>query len=409
EPDSCDDAILEATQIFLDELSASNFDRMSDRIIAWTNKWSMRDGRMLVSITQLVYRKATDDAASCVLCARLCRKMMEKMSSDVRDEETRDAEGKLVTGGQLFRKYLLESCKEDFERYCSSLKAQTTNTCDTQAISWTELEDGGDNELESPGGAHGPTQEAERRGLGTILFIGELFKVQMSTERIMHQCVQKLLGNVDNPAEEEIESVCKLLTTVGELLDTPRAHAHMDVYFARLKELTKKPTLSSRMQFMLQDLIELRAQDWRARAQTARPTPIAQIHEIAAEEKAAEEKDAMHRQYTNSRGDSERGGDRRDSEHVGPDGWTVAGPSALLPPVKAGGLSNSGNINKATPATFGPGSVFAGKNANKRDSISREASTFHASQSGGAEPVTAPQSGQPPSQKLSVDPSSAAG
>ncbi|KAL1756303.1 armadillo-type protein [Schizophyllum commune] len=252
EPDSCDDAILEATQIFLDDLSASNFDRMSDRIIAWTNKWSMRDGRMLVSITELVYRKATDNTASCVLCARLCRKMMEKISSNVRDEDTRDAEGKLVTGGQLFRKHLVNSCQEDFERYCSSVDAQKTNTCDTPAASWTGLEDGVDNELESPGGAHGLTQVTERRGLGTILFIGELFKVQMLTERIMHQCVQKLLGNVDNPAEEEIESLCKLLTIVGELLDTPRAHAHMDVYFARLKELTKKPTLSSRMQFMLQ-------------------------------------------------------------------------------------------------------------------------------------------------------------
>ncbi|KAL1710170.1 armadillo-type protein [Schizophyllum commune] len=233
EPGSCDDAILEATQIFLDELSASNFDRMSDRVIAWTDKWSMRDGRTLVSITQLVYRKATDDAASCVLCARLCRKMMEKMSSDVRDEETRDAEGKLVTGGQLFRKHLLDSCKEDFERYCSSFDDQTTNTCNNQAEYWTEW-------------------ETEHPGFGTILFIGELFKVQMLTERIMHQCVQKLLDNVDNPEEEEIESLCKLLTTVGELLDTPRAHAHLDVYFARLKELTKKPTLSSRMQFMLQ-------------------------------------------------------------------------------------------------------------------------------------------------------------
>jgi translation initiation factor 4G len=68
----------------------------------------------------------------------------------------------------------------------------------------------------------------------------------------MHECVKKLLGNVENPEEEEIESLCKLISTVGSLLDTPKARAHMDVYFSRMKELGKSNNVSSRMQFMLQ-------------------------------------------------------------------------------------------------------------------------------------------------------------
>jgi translation initiation factor 4G len=95
-------------------------------------------------------------------------------------------------------------------------------------------------------------QKAKRHGLGLIKFIGELFKLQMLTERIMHECVKKLLGNVDNPEEEEIESLCKLLTTVGGILDTQKARAHMDVYFSRMKELTKSLHVTPRMQFMLQ-------------------------------------------------------------------------------------------------------------------------------------------------------------
>ena len=67
----------------------------------------------------------------------------------------------------------------------------------------------------------------------------------------MHECVKKLLGNVDNPEEEEIESLCKLLTTVGGILDTPKARAHLDVYFSRMKELTKSSNVNSRMQYML--------------------------------------------------------------------------------------------------------------------------------------------------------------
>jgi len=63
---------------------------------------------------------------------------------------------------------------------------------------------------------------------------------------------QEILGNVEKPEEEEIESLCKLLTTVGQILDTIKARAHMDVYFSRMKELTRSGNVSSRMQYMLQ-------------------------------------------------------------------------------------------------------------------------------------------------------------
>ncbi|KAI1788960.1 armadillo-type protein [Ganoderma leucocontextum] len=66
-------------------------------------------------------------------------------------------------------------------------------------------------------------QKAKRQGLGLITFISELFKLQMLTECIMHEWVKKLLGNVKNPEEEEIESLCKLLTTVGQILAQPRS------------------------------------------------------------------------------------------------------------------------------------------------------------------------------------------
>jgi hypothetical protein len=57
--------------------------------------------------------------------------------------------------------------------------------------------------------------------------------------------------------EEEIESLCKLLTTVGTSLDTNKARAHMDVYFSWMKELTRGDNVSSGMQFMLQVCISI--------------------------------------------------------------------------------------------------------------------------------------------------------
>jgi translation initiation factor 4G len=73
----------------------------------------------------------------------------------------------------------------------------------------------------------------------------------MLTEIIMHECTTKLLGNVEDP-EEVIESLCKLLTTVGSLPDTPIARAHLDVYFSRMQELAKNEDVNTRMIFMLQ-------------------------------------------------------------------------------------------------------------------------------------------------------------
>jgi len=70
-------------------------------------------------------------------------------------------------------------------------------------------------------------EQAKRHRLGMIKFIGELFKVQMMKERVVHECVIKLLSNVENPNEGDIESVCKPLTAVGSILDNPKGHQRM--------------------------------------------------------------------------------------------------------------------------------------------------------------------------------------
>jgi translation initiation factor 4G len=97
-------------------------------------------------------------------------------------------------------------------------------------------------------------QKAKRQGLGLIKFIGELFKLQMITERTIHECVKKFLVKVDNPEEEEfnIERLCMLLAIVGSMLDTPKAGDHLDVYFSRMKVLMKSSNVTFRMQYMLQ-------------------------------------------------------------------------------------------------------------------------------------------------------------
>ncbi|RHY33321.1 hypothetical protein DYB32_001722 [Aphanomyces invadans] len=122
----------------------------------------------------------------------------------------------------------------------------------------------------------------KQRMLGNIRFIGELFRKGMLQERIMHACILKLLNvmRVPNredykiaplnpkaaPDEESIESLSKLLTTMGKDLEAQHMYpGAMVEYFNYLTYLTKDKRLSSRINFMILDVIDLRKNRWEPR------------------------------------------------------------------------------------------------------------------------------------------------
>ncbi|KAJ8696973.1 hypothetical protein PTI98_006792 [Pleurotus ostreatus] len=272
------DTVCRKVRALLNKLAVATFDSISDQIIEWANMPRMEtDARTLKQIIQLIYGAVDENEWLVEMLARLCRKMMEQISPEVQDSSVMSAQGWPITGGHLFRKYLLNRCQEDFERGWVSMEAAATSkTLSDKVVN--------DKATANAKGAESPdevafysekyyaTQKARHQGLGLIVFMSELFKFQMLTERIMHECVKKLLRNFDNPEEEEIEGLCKLLSTVGQLLDTPKARAHMDAYFLRINNLMKSLIVSSRMQFMLQDIIELRQRRWVSRSSATVPT-----------------------------------------------------------------------------------------------------------------------------------------
>ncbi|KAG8735083.1 hypothetical protein FRC10_011010 [Ceratobasidium sp. 414] len=330
-----------------------NFDLVSDQIIEGANR---SDGSTLMQVVKLIFEKAKDKEAFSKMYALLCRKMVERVSPNVQDETIRNAEGQPIRGGLLFRKYLLNRCQEDFERGWSAKEAAAAlaaSQANGEAVLYSE--------------EYYAAAKAKRQGLGLVRFIGELFKLQMLTERIMHECIKKLLLNVINPEEEEIESLCKLLTTVGHSLDNARARNHMDIYFERMQEMARGNNMNPRTQLVLQDVIELRQRHWQARSVIAQPSTLAAVHEQAKRDEAA------------SRNAILRGGSRRGEHHNGhgqqADGWNVAGgTSAARPPAKASDLSQFGKISKPTGLSFGQTSVF-NKDPKQRDaSLSRASS-----------------------------------
>ena len=227
------------------KLHVANFDSISDQIITWANKSEReRDGRTLIQVIRLVFEKALDEEMWSRTYGRLCRKMMEQISPKVQDESIKNAEGKPIAGGQLFRKYLINRCQEAFERGWE-VTGDATKPVENKS------EDGTTCGHVLYSDEYCALRKTKWRGLGHMKFLAELFMLQMLTQRIMHECVKKLLDNIGNQSEEEISSLCILLSAAGHVLDTNKARAHMDVYFSRMKDLARNENVNSRMKILL--------------------------------------------------------------------------------------------------------------------------------------------------------------
>lgn len=223
----------------LNKMTPEKFDKIADQILEITTQSKFEtDGLTLRQVIQLTFEKATDEAAWSSMYAKFCKRMEASMDPNIKDEGIRDKNNLIVTGGHLFRKYLLNRCQEEFERgWKVNLPPKPEGTPDEAVMLSDE---------------YYIAAAAKRRGLGLIQFIGELFKLGMLTERIMNECVRKLLDFEGLPEDETVESLCKLLKTIGYQLDTSeKSKSMMDMYFHRIGRMSEDKDLNSRMRFML--------------------------------------------------------------------------------------------------------------------------------------------------------------
>lgn len=122
----------------------------------------------------------------------------------------------------------------------------------------------------------------------------------MLTLRIMHECVLKLLDFEGLPDESAIESLTKLLRTVGSTMQQEEQGPKMlQVYFERIEKVMAMESLPSRLKFMLLDVSDLRKAGWQSKDANKGPKTIAEIHEEA---QAAKQAADMERMRSNQRG-----------------------------------------------------------------------------------------------------------
>uniref|UniRef100_A0AAX7TQG4 Eukaryotic translation initiation factor 4 gamma, 1a n=1 Tax=Astatotilapia calliptera TaxID=8154 RepID=A0AAX7TQG4_ASTCA len=250
----------------LNKLTPQKFQELMKQVTELTIDTEER----LKGAIDLIFEKAISEPNFSVAYANMCRCLMGLKVP------TSDKPGVFVN----FRKLLLNRCQKEFEKDQDDDEIFEKKQKELEAAKDGEERERFRVELEEA------RDKARRRSLGNIKFIGELFKLKMLTEPIMHDCVVKLLKNHD---EESLECLCRLLSTIGKDLDFEKAKPRMDQYFNQMDKIIKERKTSSRIRFMLQDVLDLRRNNWVPRRGDQGPKTIDQIHKEAEMEEHREQ------------------------------------------------------------------------------------------------------------------------
>ncbi|XP_056867544.1 eukaryotic translation initiation factor 4 gamma 3-like [Takifugu flavidus] len=209
----------------------------------------------LNAVVELIVNKALSEQSYSATYAKMCHHLKGLMVSSQSSNDF-----------VLLHKRLLTRCQMEFQN-CGLLTQKEKDVSVQEDLEQTR-------------------HKTRVRLLGTVRFIGELFKLKMIWEPIIHTCIGKLL---QDECEDSLECVCKLLSTVGKDLDTGTERPKLDSYCSNICNLLKEQKMSSRIKFMLQDVVALRKNNWVPRRKDEGPKTIQQLHQ---EVKQAEERDA---------------------------------------------------------------------------------------------------------------------
>ncbi|XP_040852994.1 eukaryotic translation initiation factor 4 gamma 3-like isoform X3 [Ochotona curzoniae] len=338
----------------LNKLTPQMFNQLMKQVSGLTVDTEER----LKGVIDLVFEKAIDEPSFSVAYANMCRCLVTLKVPMA------DKPGNTVN----FRKLLLNRCQKEFEKDKADDDVFEKKQKELEAASAPEEKTRLHDELEEA------KDKARRRSIGNIKFIGELFKLKMLTEAIMHDCVVKLLKHHD---EESLECLCRLLTTIGKDLDFEKAKPRMDQYFNQMEKIVKERKTSSRIRFMLQDVIDLRLCNWVSRRADQGPKTIEQIHKEAKIEEQEEQRKVQQLMTKEKR--------RPGVQRVDEGGWnTVQGaknsrvldPSKFLKITKPTIDEKIQLVPKAQLGSWGKGSS-GGAKASETDALRSSASSLN--------------------------------
>ncbi|XP_063223365.1 eukaryotic translation initiation factor 4 gamma 2 isoform X2 [Bacillus rossius redtenbacheri] len=249
------DLIFRKVRGILNKLTPEKFQKLSDDLL----QTELNSSVILKGVILLIFEKALDEPKYSSMYAQLCKRLSEEAPN------FEPPSSPCCT----FRLLLLNKCRAEFENRSKATEA-----------------------FEQRDGPLAPEEEerrqlAKRKMLGNIKFIGELGKLEILAEGILHRCIQQLLdkkkkGSSKDTAED-LECLSQIMRTCGRILDSEKGKKLMNQYFERMQMLADSVELPLRIRFMLRDVIELRRDRWVPRKATSTEGPMP-IHQMREEE-----------------------------------------------------------------------------------------------------------------------------
>ena len=261
-----------ATCSILNKLTIEKFDRLVPQLY----DVGIESETTLKGIILLVFEKALDEPNFSAMYAQVC----ERLSEHAPDFEPPDVHQPGSKAPSTFIRLLLQKCQEEFEN---------RSRAEELAAACGSIKDvvPGSEEFRKIMAANAALSKARTKMLGNIKFIGELGKLKLVTEKILHDLIKQLCDRTVDPALEDVECLCELLKTVGALLDHTKAKRLFDQYFGQIAQMREDPGMPARIKFLIDDVTELRenaVRSWLAPCDWTLPLPTHAPSRCAHEE-----------------------------------------------------------------------------------------------------------------------------
>ncbi|BFZ23225.1 hypothetical protein BsWGS_26263 [Bradybaena similaris] len=301
---------LESGVLFImNRLTPTNFERLAEEM----KELDIHTYEDLQALVRIFFDKVTIETKFVEAYAQLCKVMSSLKVPPPPNSGIKETQA-------TFRVVMLTKCQQEFEADKTSIFEDPE---EKRRKMEAELPEGPERDAK----IESTLYQMKMRRLkfyGNIRFIGELFKLHMLTENIMHDCIYRLLKARD---DDSLLSLCNLIATVGRDLDTERSRTKMDRYFAEMAKIADES--KSRIKFTLKDVIDLRKNNWIPRKEQTGPKKIQDVHKDFQQEQATKQflqSQPLPPRTEPAQSNNRRGNrPRQEDKQVNDDGWNTVG------------------------------------------------------------------------------------
>ena len=211
---SDDDKLYSQIKGILNKISESNFNELANDFI----QLEIKTKDNLIALVDIIFKKAIVESKFNDVYAKLCYELASYYI---------EQEGDKI----YFRELLLNKCQQMFEESVSLNK---------------DLEEE-ENE----------TFKFKEHVLGCVKFIGELYNINLLTNKIIYSCFLILISKINLGKAYSIDCICALMETVGKNFSAT-AKKESSTLFDKFEKLKNNDRIDKKDTFAIMDLLDLK-------------------------------------------------------------------------------------------------------------------------------------------------------